>query len=200
MGMRGGEGRSEELIREEPLSAFSLSRLFSLSRAVELGEGGGGRGHADGWRLGRKGWRCCSRGACARACGGVLRGTGAKKESGRRVEEATSKQKNDRARSRLLFFLACRAALLRVTRSARPAPPTLSIMAESHFASLEEQDGVRLTWNVWPATRLEAAKCVVPLAAVYSPVKALASMPVSVGWRGERRDVPCPCPGGGRMS
>ncbi len=53
-------------------------------------------------------------------------------------------------------------------------------MAESHFASLEEQDGVRLIWNVWPSTRLEAAKCVLPLAAVYSPVKALASMPVRV--------------------
>ena len=40
---------------------------------------------------------------------------------------------------------------------------------------------MRLTWNVWPSTRIEAAKIVVPLAAVYSPVKALASMPVSRG-------------------
>jgi len=47
-----------------------------------------------------------------------------------------------------------------------------------HFASIEETDGVRLTWNVWPSTRLEAAKCVVPIAAVYSPVKALPNMPV----------------------
>ena len=39
---------------------------------------------------------------------------------------------------------------------------------------------MRLIWNVWPSTRLEAAKCVLPLAAVYSPVKALASMPVRV--------------------
>ena len=62
-----------------------------------------------------------------------------------------------------------------------PPPSPLHLpMAESHFASLEDQDGVRLTWNVWPQTRLDAAKCVVPLAAVYSPVKALANMPVRV--------------------
>ena len=41
------------------------------------------------------------------------------------------------------------------------------------FAELEEADGVRLTWNVWPSTRVEAAKCVVPFAALYSPVKPL---------------------------
>ena len=41
------------------------------------------------------------------------------------------------------------------------------------FAELEEADGVRLTWNVWPSTRIEAAKCVVPFAALYSPVKPL---------------------------
>ena len=41
------------------------------------------------------------------------------------------------------------------------------------FAELEEADGVRLTWNVWPSTRVEAAKCVVPCAALYSPVKPL---------------------------
>ena len=41
------------------------------------------------------------------------------------------------------------------------------------FAELEEADGVRLTWNVWPSTRVEAAKCVVPFAALYSPVRPL---------------------------
>ena len=60
----------------------------------------------------------------------------------------------------------------------RPSLSLPPLMASDEFASLEAADGVRLTWNVWPSTRLEAAKCVVPIAAVYSPVKALASMPV----------------------
>ena len=42
----------------------------------------------------------------------------------------------------------------------------------------EEQDGIRLTWNIWPNSRLEATKCVIPFAALYTPTKKLASMPV----------------------
>lgn len=39
------------------------------------------------------------------------------------------------------------------------------------YASIEEIDGVRFSWNVWPSTRTEASKLVVPIAAMYSPLK-----------------------------
>jgi protein transport protein SEC23 len=43
----------------------------------------------------------------------------------------------------------------------------------------EETDGVRLTWNLWPNSKLEATKCVIPFAAMYTPNKRLPNMPVS---------------------
>ncbi|XVE90922.1 hypothetical protein DITRI_Ditri20bG0114800 [Diplodiscus trichospermus] len=49
-------------------------------------------------------------------------------------------------------------------------------MAE--FIELEGQDGVRMTWNVVPGTKLEANNCVVPVSAIYSPIKPFPSMPV----------------------
>ncbi|CAI7887381.1 unnamed protein product [Closterium sp. NIES-54] len=51
-------------------------------------------------------------------------------------------------------------------------------MAAPDFADLEAVDGVRLTWNVWPNSKVEATKCVVPFAALYTPVKRLPDMPV----------------------
>jgi protein transport protein SEC23 len=39
------------------------------------------------------------------------------------------------------------------------------------FGQMEEQDGVRFTWNVWPAGKGEAGKLVVPIAAMYTPLK-----------------------------
>lgn len=41
----------------------------------------------------------------------------------------------------------------------------------------EDRDGMRLTWNVWPATRIEATKLVVPLAAMVTPLKERPDMP-----------------------
>ena len=35
----------------------------------------------------------------------------------------------------------------------------------------EDRDGVRMSWNVWPSTRLEATRLVVPLACLYTPLK-----------------------------
>lgn len=46
------------------------------------------------------------------------------------------------------------------------------------FAALEEVDGVRLTWNIWPNSKLEATKCVIPFAALYTPNRKLPNMPV----------------------
>ncbi|XP_011410444.1 PREDICTED: protein transport protein Sec23A-like isoform X2 [Amphimedon queenslandica] len=41
----------------------------------------------------------------------------------------------------------------------------------------EDRDGVRLTWNVWPSTRIEAAKLVVPMAAMITPLKERPELP-----------------------
>jgi hypothetical protein len=46
------------------------------------------------------------------------------------------------------------------------------------FGALEEVDGIRLSWNLWPNSKLEATKCIIPFGAVYSPNKRLPSMPV----------------------
>lgn len=56
-------------------------------------------------------------------------------------------------------------------------------MAQSgvDFAALEDADGVRFAWNVWPDSKVEATKCVVPLAALWSPGKDLPNMPVRGG-------------------
>ena len=51
-------------------------------------------------------------------------------------------------------------------------------MAEA-FQQLEEADAIRLSWNVWPNSRLEATKSVVPFGALYTPIKRLPNMPVS---------------------
>lgn len=36
---------------------------------------------------------------------------------------------------------------------------------------------MRLSWNVWPATRLEASRTVVPISALYTPLKERADLP-----------------------
>lgn len=51
------------------------------------------------------------------------------------------------------------------------AQASRSAMAE--FAELEALDGVRFTWNVWPNSKIEASKCVVPMAAVYTPLRPM---------------------------
>ncbi|XP_054783566.1 LOW QUALITY PROTEIN: protein transport protein SEC23 C-like [Prosopis cineraria] len=49
-------------------------------------------------------------------------------------------------------------------------------MAE--FLDLEAQDGIRMPWNVIPGTKQEAINCVVPVSAIYTPIKHFPSMPV----------------------
>jgi protein transport protein SEC23 len=41
----------------------------------------------------------------------------------------------------------------------------------------EERDGVRFTWNVWPSTRLEATRLVVPLGCQFTPLKERSDLP-----------------------
>ncbi|KAI5647623.1 hypothetical protein M9H77_33628 [Catharanthus roseus] len=50
-------------------------------------------------------------------------------------------------------------------------------MAE--FLDLEAQDAVRMPWNVLPGTKSESAQCVIPISAIYTPLKPLpAETPV----------------------
>jgi protein transport protein SEC23 len=46
------------------------------------------------------------------------------------------------------------------------------------FQEIEKSDAVRLTWNIWPHSRVEATKCVIPFAALYTPNRVLENMPV----------------------
>ncbi|KAH9733673.1 protein transport protein SEC23 [Citrus sinensis] len=52
----------------------------------------------------------------------------------------------------------------------------------TEFMDLEAQDGVRMPWNVIPGTKQEASNCVVPVSAIYTPIKAFPvnnnSMPI----------------------
>lgn len=45
------------------------------------------------------------------------------------------------------------------------------------FEDVEERDGVRLSWNVWPSSRIEATRTVVPIAALYTPLKIREDLP-----------------------
>ncbi|KAI8069632.1 protein transporter SEC23 [Gongronella butleri] len=40
-----------------------------------------------------------------------------------------------------------------------------------NFDEIEEQDGIRFSWNAWPWSRAEATKAVVPISCLYTPLK-----------------------------
>ncbi|KAI3743137.1 hypothetical protein L1987_60840 [Smallanthus sonchifolius] len=40
-------------------------------------------------------------------------------------------------------------------------------------------DGVRMTWNAWPRTKVEASKCVIPIAASISPIRSHPLIPTN---------------------
>ncbi|XP_017293162.1 protein transport protein Sec23A [Kryptolebias marmoratus] len=46
-----------------------------------------------------------------------------------------------------------------------------------YIAQNEERDGVRFSWNVWPSSRLEATRMVVPVAALFTPLKERSDLP-----------------------
>lgn len=50
-------------------------------------------------------------------------------------------------------------------------------MAEELF-QFEAVDGVRMPWNIWPRSKVEALKCVLPFAIMYTPVKRNDNMKV----------------------
>lgn len=52
---------------------------------------------------------------------------------------------------------------------AAPPPPA----AEASFdpTMQEELDGISFSWNTWPTTRIESSRTVVPIGALYTPLK-----------------------------
>ncbi len=46
------------------------------------------------------------------------------------------------------------------------------------FADLESLHGVRMPWNVWPSSKAEVTKCVVPLTAIVTPLHAAPALTV----------------------
>ncbi|KAK8975623.1 hypothetical protein V6N11_004999 [Hibiscus sabdariffa] len=49
----------------------------------------------------------------------------------------------------------------------------------SEMANMDPEgiDAVRMTWNVWPRTKVEASKCVIPLAASIAPIRPHPDIP-----------------------
>ncbi|CAM9624222.1 unnamed protein product, partial [Choristocarpus tenellus] len=45
----------------------------------------------------------------------------------------------------------------------------------------EERDSIRFSWNVWPSSRLEATRMVVPVGCLYTPMK-VSQCQDRVGW------------------
>eukprot|EP01083_Nonionella_stella_P036788 100355_1 len=39
------------------------------------------------------------------------------------------------------------------------------------FTEGEDKDGVRMAWNIWPSTRIDASRIVVPVGTIYTPLK-----------------------------
>ena len=37
--------------------------------------------------------------------------------------------------------------------------------------TFQDRDGIRLSWNVWPSSRLEATRMVVPIGCLFTPLK-----------------------------
>lgn len=54
---------------------------------------------------------------------------------------------------------------------AAPQPAEPAEEPLSPWEEMERDNGVRLTWSTWPNSRLEAKKHVIPLAAIYAPLK-----------------------------
>ncbi|VDK89633.1 unnamed protein product [Dibothriocephalus latus] len=53
---------------------------------------------------------------------------------------------------------------------------TMATMSE-YIQQTEANDGIRFSWNVWPASRLDAAQLIVPVSCLYTPMKERADFP-----------------------
>ena len=55
-------------------------------------------------------------------------------------------------------------------------------MDNGDFHGQEARDGLRFSWNVWPSTRIEATRLVVPFGCLYSPLKKIENMPGALAY------------------
>lgn len=46
-----------------------------------------------------------------------------------------------------------------------------------NFEEIEDQDGVRFSWNCFPNTKAETSKIVVPISCLYTPLKDRPDLP-----------------------
>ena len=53
-------------------------------------------------------------------------------------------------------------------------PPRLSSTRLDHALT---HPGIRFSWNAWPSSRLEATRAVVPISALYTPLKEREDLP-----------------------
>jgi len=44
---------------------------------------------------------------------------------------------------------------------------------EDRFARLEDSNGLRLSWHVWPTNRIDVVSCSVPIGVIYTPLKSM---------------------------
>lgn len=49
---------------------------------------------------------------------------------------------------------------------------------KEQWSEIEDRDGVRLSWNVFPSTRMESSRLVVPIGALYTPLKEKPDTPL----------------------
>lgn len=48
---------------------------------------------------------------------------------------------------------------------------------EEYIQQNEDRDGIRFTWNVWPSSRIDSSRLVVPLGCLYQPLKERPDLP-----------------------
>lgn len=48
---------------------------------------------------------------------------------------------------------------------------------EEYIQQNEDRDGIRFTWNVWPSSRIDSTRMVVPLGCLYQPIKERSDLP-----------------------
>lgn len=49
---------------------------------------------------------------------------------------------------------------------------------KDQWSDIEDRDGIRLSWNTFPSTRMEASRLVVPIGALYTPLKESTAAPL----------------------
>ncbi|KAF2431858.1 transport protein SEC23 [Tothia fuscella] len=49
---------------------------------------------------------------------------------------------------------------------------------KDQWSQIEERDGIRLSWNTFPSSRMEASRLVVPIGALYTPLKEKTDTPL----------------------